>query len=84
MRRAFITCLLMAFVTVVLAQDNPVVMNVAGYDVTRSEFEYFLQKNCVEDTLDFKTISKYADLYVNFKLKVAAAKSAGMILRQRL
>ncbi|MCQ2074220.1 MAG: peptidylprolyl isomerase [Bacteroidaceae bacterium] len=78
MRRAFITCLLMAFVTVVLAQDNPVVMNVAGYDVTRSEFEYFLQKNCVEDTLDFKTISKYADLYVNFKLKVAAAKSAGI------
>lgn len=78
MRRSFITCLLMAFVTVVLAQDNPVVMRVAGSNVTRSEFEYFLQKNCVEDTLDFKTLSEYADLYVNFKLKVSAAKSAGI------
>ena len=78
MRRSFITCLLMAFVTVVLAQDNPVVMRVAGSNVTRSEFEYFLQKNCVEDTLDFKTLLEYADLYVNFKLKVAAAKSAGI------
>ena len=68
----------MTFVVVVLAQDNPVVMRIAGCDIARDEFEYFLQKNCVEDTLDFKTLSKYADLFVNFKLKVAAAKSEGI------
>lgn len=78
MRRSLCSCLLLTFVTVVLAQDNPVVMRVADHDITRNEFEYFLQKNCVEDTLDFKTLSTYADLFVNFKLKVEAAKSEGI------
>lgn len=60
------------------AQDDPVVMQVAGEDIFRSEFEYFLEKNIPDKVLDIKTLEEYAGLYANFKLKVAAAKEAGI------
>lgn len=60
------------------AQDDPVVMKVNGYDVNKSEFEYFFKKNNIETTVTKKTIRQYADLYLNFKLKVQAAIDEGM------
>ena len=53
-----------------LAQTDPVVMTVNGYDVTKSEFEYFFEKNNIETNVTKKTVRQYADLYLNFKLKV--------------
>lgn len=54
-----------------LAQDSdPVIMTVAGNDVTRSEFEYAFNKNNVSDG---QTVDEYLPLFVNFKLKVAEA-----------
>ena len=58
--------------------DDPVVMNVNGYDVKKSEFEYFFKKNNTDSVVTRKTIKQYADLYLNFKLKVQAAIDAGM------
>ena len=61
-----------------LAQVDPVVMTVNGYDVTQSEFEYFFEKNNIETNVTKKTVRQYADLYLNFKLKVQAAVDEGL------
>lgn len=60
-----------------LAQhDDPVVMKINGVPVTRSEFEYSYNKNNSDDVIDKKTVDEYVDLFVNYKLKVAAAYDA--------
>ena len=75
--------ILSCIVTVLLcipfhAQDNPVVMTVNGYDVSQSEFEYFFWKNNEDSVVSKKIIRQYADLYLNFKLKVQAAIDEGL------
>lgn len=78
MKRLFIalcTGLMMQSVTV--AQNNdPIVMTVNGVDVHRSEFEYSFNKNNTDMVVDKKSIDEYVELFVNYKLKVAAAKDA--------
>ncbi len=56
--------------------DDPVVMKINGKDVLRSEFEYNFNKNGGENAMDRKTVDEYADLFVNYKLKVEAALDA--------
>ena len=57
-------------------QTDPVVMKINGIPVTRSEFEYSYNKNNSEDVIDKKTVDEYVDLFINYKLKVAAALDA--------
>ena len=72
MRRPLL--LLLLFVAVAtFAQTDPVVMAVNGVAVPRSEFEYSYNKNNGEGVIDKKTVKEYAELYANYKLKVAAA-----------
>ena len=56
--------------------DDPVVMVVNGEPVTRSEFEYSFNKNNSEGVIDKKSVEEYVDLFINYKLKVAAALDA--------
>ena len=56
--------------------DDDVVMTVNGTPVTRSEFVYSYNKNNGDGVIDRKTVEEYADLYANYKLKVAAAVDA--------
>lgn len=56
--------------------DDPVIMNVAGVDVPRSEFEYSYNKNNTDGVIDKKSVEEYVDLFVNYKLKVQAALDA--------
>ena len=59
------------------AQNNdPVLMTVNGQPVSRSEFEYSYNKNNAEGVIDKKTVDEYVELFVNYKLKVAAALDA--------
>jgi peptidyl-prolyl cis-trans isomerase SurA len=58
--------------------SDPVIMTVNGVDVPRSEFEYSYNKNNAEGVIDKKTIEEYVDLFINYKLKVAAALDARM------
>ena len=58
------------------AQDDPTVMTVNGVPVARSEFEYSYNKNNAAGVIDKKTVEEYVDLFVNYKLKVAAALDA--------
>lgn len=57
-------------------QEDPVIMKINGVPVARSEFEYSYNKNNSEDVIDKKTVSEYVDLFINYKLKVAAAYDA--------
>ena len=56
--------------------DDPIVMTVNGVDVPRSEFEYSYNKNNTDLVVDKKSLDEYVELFVNYKLKVAAAKDA--------
>ncbi|MDE6688274.1 MAG: peptidylprolyl isomerase, partial [Prevotella sp.] len=55
---------------------DPVIMTVNGEPVLKSEFEYSYNKNNAEGVIDKKTVREYVDLFVNYKLKVAAALDA--------
>jgi len=60
----------------VLAQNDPVLMTINGKPITRSEFEYSYNKNNSEGVIDKKSVEEYVPLFVDFKLKVAAAEEA--------
>lgn len=54
---------------------DPIVMTVGGRQVTRSEFEYALNKNYTSPSeVGQEDIKKYADLYAVYLMKVQAAK----------
>ena len=56
------------------AQDSdPVLMRINGKQITRAEFEYSFNKNNSDGVLDKKNVKDYVPLFVDFKLKVAAA-----------
>lgn len=59
------------------AQTNdPVIMTINGVDVPKSEFEYSFKKNNSEGVIDKKSVDEYVYLFINYKLKVAAALDA--------
>lgn len=58
-------------------QNDPVVMTVGPENVTLSEFEYLFNKNR-EQQSEATDLDTYIDMFVNYKLKVAAAKDAGV------
>lgn len=74
--------LLFALCAAVVAQtssaqiDDPIVMTINGEDITRSEFEYSYNKNNTDLVVDKASLEEYVELFVNYKLKVAAAKEA--------
>jgi peptidyl-prolyl cis-trans isomerase SurA len=78
MRRILLCISAVLFSVILHAQDNPVIMDVNGYEVRKSEFEYFFRKNNTETSVTRKTVRQYADLYLNFKLKVQAALDEGL------
>lgn len=56
---------------------DPIIMTVNGTPVTRSEFEYSYNKNgSQEDAVEQKSVEEYVPMFVNYKLKVEAAKQA--------
>lgn len=75
MNRTFAVWVAVALSMSMCAQkEDPVVMRINNKDVTRSEFEYSYNKNNSEQALDRKTLDEYVQLFVDFKLKVAAAE----------
>jgi peptidyl-prolyl cis-trans isomerase SurA len=62
------------------AQDtDPVILKVAGEEVSKSEFLNVYQKNNVNgEVIDRKSLEEYMELYINFRLKVKEAESLGL------
>lgn len=73
--------LLIAFSLIVMGlssygQDDPIVMKINGKDIPRSEFEYNYNKNNAQGVADPKGVQEYVPMFVNYKLKVEAARDA--------
>ena len=73
MKKIFASCALVVTALVASAQEDPIVMRIGGVPVTRSEFEYNYNKNNSEGVIDKKNVEEYAELFVNYKLKVLSA-----------
>lgn len=75
--RKTLVSILCAFAITAGAQtSDPVVMTIKGQNVTRSEFEYSYNKNNGDEVIEKTTVEQYVPLFVNYKLKVAAALDA--------
>ena len=73
MKKLFVSFALAVVAMTAAAQEDPIVMRINGTPVTRSEFEYNYNKNNSEGVIDKKNVEEYAELFVNYKLKVLAA-----------
>lgn len=60
------------------APTDAVVMTVAGKQIPLSEFTFIAEKNSEVNLSDRKSVKAYAELFKNFKLKVAAAEDLGL------
>lgn len=79
MRKSILSFVLVAIATLGLySQDIPVLMSIAGEEVTLPEYERIYKKNNNEASLNKQTPEEYLDLFINFKLKVMEAESLGM------
>lgn len=85
MNKAYPLILLAALTLPVVAQqatrhaaaDDPVLMVVNGKPVLRSEFVYSYKKNSnVQGAVERKTVQEYVPMFLDYKLKVAAAEAA--------
>ncbi|HLG35828.1 MAG TPA: peptidylprolyl isomerase, partial [Bacteroidia bacterium] len=59
-------------------QTDPVLVIVAGENITRSEFEKVFHKNNREEKMDRKSVEDYLNLFINYKLKVKEAVDSGL------
>lgn len=57
---------------------DPVLLNVAGENVTRSEFDRVFRKNNKDSVFTEQSVREYLDLYINYKLKVKEAETLKM------
>ena len=78
MIRSGLTIILLCLGWTAFAQQDPVLMRINGKDILRSEFEYIYNKNNALSGIERKTLNEYVDLFVSFKLKVAAAEAMGL------
>lgn len=63
--------------TAVIAQDNnPVVLTIEGEQIRASEFLYIYLKNNNTPSYTADSLDSYMQLFINYKLKVKAAKDA--------
>lgn len=79
MKRIVLLALLVmsAFAQLWAQVNDPVIMTIAGRQITRSEFEYSLNKNANSPaSVTDEEIKNYVDLFINYRLKVQAALDA--------
>ena len=77
MKRSLSFLLSYLFLNTLFAQTDPVLMTINNQSITRSEFEYIYNKNNSLHNVELSDLNKYVDLFINFKLKVEAARGLG-------
>ncbi len=76
MKRIVVTLSLLA-TTIIFAQKDPVVLEVGGNKVSKSEFLQIYLKNNENPKFDKKSMDDYVDIFTKFKLKVVEAENKG-------
>lgn len=67
-----------AFIAAIsLCSYSQTALTIAGEDISKQEFEYYYKKNSAYDSIQMP-IDEYTERFINFKLKVAEAKSRKM------
>jgi len=84
MKKTLIATLSLLLVNSLLAQNNPVLLKVAGEEIRKDEFLYNYTKNNSDVKYDKASLDAYTEMFVKFKLKVADAKAAGLDTISRL
>ncbi len=68
-----------AFISNAQNSTDPVLMTVAGKNITKTEFEAIYHKNNTKNAAsDAKSLEDYMQLFINFKLKVKEAEELGL------
>lgn len=75
--KVIILLFLTGYQSLTFAQDE-IIMTINDESVTLEDFENIFQKNNRDTVITQESLDEYIDLFVNFKLKVAEAKSLGM------
>lgn len=78
MKKFLLSALILCASVCASAQEDQVLMTIAGKPVMVSEFMYIYQKNNHESSIEKKTMQDYLDLFINFKLKVVEAEAQGI------
>ena len=77
MKRNLLLGCISLFVVAVFAQEDPVLMRVNGREILRSEFEYAYRRYAERSNARLSS-KEYAALFAQSKLKVEAARAAGL------
>ena len=67
-----------SFISSAQVAPDSIVMTVAGKPISIDEFKFIAKKNSQVDISDKKSLSKFVELFKNFKLKVAEAEAEGL------
>ena len=76
-KRSLLLGCISLFVVAVFAQEDPVLMRVNGREILRSEFEYAYRRYAERSNARLSS-KEYAALFAQSKLKVEAARAAGL------
>ena len=77
MKRNLLLGWISLFGVLAFAQEDPVVMRINGKDIPRSEFEYSYRRHADGNGMKLSP-KEYAEFFIQSKLKVEAARAAGL------
>ena len=77
MKKLFVLSYLFFSVQLASAQKDPIVMEINGSPITKSEFLQIYLKNNNDPKFDKATLDEYLEMFKKFKLKVAEAETLG-------
>ncbi|MBQ0136544.1 MAG: peptidylprolyl isomerase [Bacteroidales bacterium] len=78
MKRLFFTFAVLGATLAATAQQDRVLLTIDNKPVMTSEFEYIYQKNNRDMAVEQRTKNDYLEMFINFKLKVVEAETAGL------
>ncbi len=84
MKKVILLLLITAQYSVAWNQKNPnaVLMTVENEEITVRDFEYIFKKNSTDEAVTKESLDEYIQLFINYKLKVLAAKEAKLDTNQ--
>jgi len=73
-----IACLILLMSIQIVYAQKEIILTVEKEQVTQEDFESIFRKNNRDSVISSESLDEYMELFINFKLKVRAAKDLGM------